>query len=653
MPSQPLVPLNIDLPANRGISSEAYAGGLSADWAQIADNCIFDAFGRLCAREAFKKTTTNPVLGHPSVDTLFEYVKDTATTHMISVTGEPRTSTNWAASKVYVVGDVVRAAAVPTTAYFLVCSVAGTSAGTEPSWNAADAAVTADNTARWTTVLVGRICTGEGTLVERNGAIAVSETHWKFQNFETEVIGFAQGEDPIYWDGSATDFATLHSKHAAYATGTAYALGATVKAAASPTTTYYLVCKTAGTSGSSEPTWATANGASTSDNTAVWTTVHMPKGKEVLSAYGRVFALREDRTTIDYSALGFPHKFDSVTGGGSIDTSLVFARNDDFITAIATFNNNLVIFSRFNTLIFNNINVPSELAIVDQVVGTGCIARDSVKNIGDEVIFLSFQGLRALGRTIQLEKVPLQELSVFIRDELINEVRSNLPSATDDTAIKSEYSPELGIYVLKVGDLIYCFDFKKSFNIKDGFNPPRVTTWTAINVQSIALTRDGKLNLAKAGALGVYSGYNEYGLEQGKYIINKPYLLSWRSAWIDMGEIDPSLRSRVKFVKKYNAYFLGGTGYDVDFTIGYDFKDSVHRRTKTLTASSGSEWSSGEWGLAEWSGDTENRFAMVQHGGSGDTMQLGIDVNIDGSGFCISRVIIYIKLGRLARGSAT
>ena len=653
MPSQPLVPLNIDLPANRGISSEAYAGGLSADWAQIADNCIFDAFGRLCAREAFKKTTTNPVLGHPSVDTLFEYVKDTATTHMISVTGEPRTSTNWAASKVYAVGDVVRAAAVPTTAYFLVCSVAGTSAGTEPSWNAADAAVTADNTARWTTVLVGRICTGEGTLVERNGAIAVSETHWKFQNFESEVIGFAQGEDPIYWDGSATDFATLHSKHAAYATGTAYALGATVKAAASPTTTYYLVCKTAGTSGSSEPTWATANGASTSDNTAVWTTVHMPKGKEVLSAYGRVFALREDRTTIDYSALGFSHKFDSVNGGGSIDTSLVFARNDDFITAIATFNNNLVIFSRFNTLIFNNINVPSELSIVDQVVGTGCIARDSVKNIGDEVIFLSFQGLRALGRTIQLEKVPLQEMSVFIRDELINEVRSNLPTATDDTAIKSEYSPELGIYVLKVGDLIYCFDFKKSFNIKDGFSPPRVTTWTAINVQSMALTRDGKLNLAKAGAIGVYSGYNEYGLEQGEFIINKPYLLSWRSAWIDMGEIDPSLRSRVKFVKKYNAYFLGGTGYDVDFTIGYDFKDSVHRRTKTLTASSGSEWSSGEWGLAEWSGDTENRFAMVQHGGSGDTMQLGLDVNIDGSGFCISRVIIYIKLGRLARGSAT
>jgi len=164
MPSQPLVPLNIDLPASNGINSEAYAGGLSGAWAQTADNAVFDAFGRLCAREAFKKTTTNPVLGHPSVDTLFEYVKNTTTTHMISVTGEPRTSTNWAASKAYAVGDVVRAAAVPTTAYFLVCSVAGTSAGTEPSWNAADAAVTADNTARWTTVLVGRICTGEMVL---------------------------------------------------------------------------------------------------------------------------------------------------------------------------------------------------------------------------------------------------------------------------------------------------------------------------------------------------------------------------------------------------------------------------------------------------------------------------------------------------------
>jgi len=587
MPSQPLIPLNIDLPANQGINSEAYAGGLTAAWAQTADNCVFDAFGRLCAREAFKKTTTTPITGNPSMDTLFEYVVNTATTNIISVSAEPK------------------------------------------------------------------IYSGTGTLTDRTGSLSFTETHWKFQNYESEVVGFAQGEDPIYWDGSAASFDTLHSKHAAYATSTAYVLGDTVKAVASPTTDRYFVCTIAGTSAGSEPTWATTEGATTTDNTVTWTTVPMPKGRECLSAYGRVFALREDRTTIDYSALAFPHKFDTTNGGGTIDTKLIFARNDDWVTSIATFNNNLVIFSRFNTLIYTGINDPDNLAIVDQIVGTGCVARDSVKNIGSDLVFLSFQGLRSLGRTVELEKVPLQELSLYIRDELINEVRGNLPSPTNDTAIKAEYSPELGIYVLKVGDLVYCFDFKQSYDVREGFTPPRATTWSEINIQSIALARDGTLYLAKSGVIGTYSGYNEWGLLGGAYVDNKEYKLEYRSAWVDMGEIDPSLRSRVKFVKKYNAYFLGGTGYSVDFTLGYDFKDYLHRRTKVLSVSSGDEWSQGEWGIAEWSGDTEKRFSMVQHGGSGDTIQLGLDVNIQGAGFCVSRIILYIKLGRLARGSTT
>ena len=653
MPSQPLIPLNIDLPANQGINSLSYSGGLSAAWAQTADNCVFDAFGRLCARESFKKDTTTAYLGNPSMDSLFEYVKDSATTHMIAVSGEPRTSTNWILSTAYVIGDVVRAVASPDATLYLVCTTAGTSTTTEPTWNTADAATTADGTATWTTVWIGRITTGSATLTERNAAIHPTETHWKFQNFEGEVVGFAQGEDPIYWDGSATDFATLHSKHSDWQATTAYVLGDTVKAVASPTTTYYLVCTTAGTSHSSEATWNATEGATTTDNSAVWTTVIMPKGRECLAAYGRVFALREDRTTIDYSSLAFPHKFDSTNGGGSIDTKLVFSRNDDWVTSIASFNNNLVIFSRFNTLIFSGINDPDNLVIVDQLVGTGCVARDSVKNIGSDLVFLSFQGLRSLGRSITYEKVPLQELSLYVRDELINEVKGKISTPTNDTAIKSEYSPELGLYVLKVGDLFYCFDFKESYDVKEGFTPPRATTWSDIGIQSMALARDGTLYLAKSGAVGTYSGYNEWGLEVGEFIDNKAYLMTYRSAWVDMAEIDPSLRSRAKFVKKYNAYFLGGTGYDVSFTLGYDFSNAVHRRNKVLSTSAGSEFGIAEYGVAEWSGNTSSRFSMVQHGGSGDTVQMGLDVNIQGAALCVSRIILYIKLGRLARGSST
>ena len=584
MPVSPLIPFNVDLPAQNGINSEAVSGSLDSSWAERLTNIVYDSFGRICSRKAFNKLTTTPIADNPEMTALFEYVKNSATTYIISVDAD------------------------------------------------------------------GNLYHGTGTLTDITGSVSITDTHLQFANFEGEVIGVGQAEDPIYWD-STSNFETLHSKHTAWQASTAYSQGDCVKAVASATTDYYLVCSTAGTTGGTEPTWSATEGATTNDNTAVWTTVTFPKGRCILSAYGRVWILREDRTTIDYSALAEPHKFDTLNGGGTVDTKAVLGRNDDFITSIATFNNNLVIFSRFNTLVYSNINSPSNLAIVDQIVGTGCIARDTVKNIGNDLIFLSYQGLRSLGRTIELEKVPLSDISVAVRTELVDEVNSNLASITDDTPIKCEYSPIDGIYILKIADIFYVFDFKKAFYGEE-FVPPRVTTWTSIGTQSLALSRDGVLYMAKAGAVGKYDGYSEWGLSQGSYQDSVPYLLSYRSAWMDFREVSPELINRLKMVKKFNIDMLGGTSYDIDFTLSYDFTDTVYRRTKTIPVADGSQWNLGEWGLAEWSGDTARNFAMVNTAGSGDHVQMGLDCNVDGAIICIQNITLWIKVGRGARGSA-
>jgi len=588
MPTQ-LIPLNLDLPARLGLNSEAVSGGLDSRWAAKAENCVFDEFGRLCSRKAFKKDTTTPIVGNPTMDTLFEYVKSTSQTFMISVNSD------------------------------------------------------------------AEIRHGTTTLTDVTGSLSFTDTHFQFANFDGKLVGASQGEDPVHWDGTS-NFVTLYSTIPNnYAVSTAYVLGDIVKPVASATTDYYLVCTTAGTTGGAEPTWSAVNGATTTDNTATWTTVTYPKGRCILSAYGRVWILSEDRTTIRYSALGLAYDFSTTNGGGLIDTTAIFGRNDDSVTAIATFNNNLVIFSRFNTLIYSNISDPSNLTIVDQVVGTGCIARDTVENIGNDIIFLSYQGLRSLGRTIQLEKVPLQDLSVNVRNEVIAEVQSNLIGVTNDEAIKSTYSPVDGIYILKLGNYYYVFDFKKSFPSDNDINfiPPRITTWGGgFGADSITLSRDGTIYAAKAGAVGTYSGYSEWGLDtDGTYAENIPYLMTYRSAWTHMGEVSPELANRIKMVKKIYGSFKGGIGYDIDFVLGYDFRDNETRRTKTLAVSNGDQWSLGEWGLAEWSGNTENRNAFANMSGSGERIQLGIDCNIDGAGFCIQTLTVFIKLGRLERGS--
>ena len=581
-----LVPLNIDLPATNGLSSEAFAGGLNTAWAQNLDNVVFDDFGRLCAREAFRLLTSSPISGNPSMTSLFEYVKDTASTFIISVDGDNK-----------------------------------------------------------------NIYHGTGTLNDITGSFVISDPNMQWANFEGEVIGVGQAQDPIYWDGSAGSVATLHSKIDDWQASTAYVQGDIVKAVGTPSTTEYYVCSTAGTSGGSEPSFNTIEAATTNDNTAVWTTVIFPRGRCILSAYGRTWILRDDRTTIDFSALGVGYDFSTLNGGGTIDTKAILGRNDDFVTGIATFNNHLVIFSRFNVVIFNNIQTPTDLAIIDQIVNTGCIARDTIQNIGNDLVFLSYQGLRSLSRTIELEKVPLQDLSVNFRNAIINDIKVRLTSVTDDSDFKSVYDPVNGMYVLKIQNSFYNFDFKKSFIDPKQFVQPRITTWSSINFDSVVLSRDGTIYMAKAGAIGDYSGYEEWGLLQGIYQ-SRPYLLNYRSAWVDFGQIDPSLVDRTKITKKVTGDFVGGSGYKVDFTLAYDFSDNTFRREKLLQTSDGDEWSVGEWGVAEWSGTTEKRFAMVNHQGSGDHIQFGIDVNIAGARFCIQNLTLFVKLARTARGSA-
>ena len=217
----------------------------------------------------------------------------------------------------------------------------------------------------------------------------------------------------------------------------------------------YFVCTSAGTSGGSEPTFPSAEGATVVDSGATWTTVKMPKGNCILSGFGRLWAVDSDKTTIRFSAFNNDKLWDTQNGGGTIDLVNNFAFSKDEVEAIAVFNNQLIVFGKDNIAIFSNAVVPTTLALNDSIVGMGCIARDSIQNIGSDIIFLSEDGLRALSRTIELEKMPAQDLSKNIRTELLEFI-----STKDKTKIRSLYAQVEGFYLLLVGSTIYMFDFK-------------------------------------------------------------------------------------------------------------------------------------------------------------------------------------------------
>lgn len=209
-----LYPLRLVAPGFFGLNTQLNTTP-NLQWSSQANNCVIDAKGRLAARKGRNHLTTSALTGTPAVRAVFEQVRSDGTTTILSaannklysgtatlteitgptagVTGitadhwqfqniankcvgfqaghDPivRTTGNfgllqqditaWASGTAYVVGDVRRATSGNQTLYFH-CTGAGTSGGSEPSWNTSVGGTTTDNGATWTTRKMpnGNVC---------------------------------------------------------------------------------------------------------------------------------------------------------------------------------------------------------------------------------------------------------------------------------------------------------------------------------------------------------------------------------------------------------------------------------------------------------------------------------------------------------------
>ena len=142
--------------------------------------------------------------------------------------------------------------------------------------------------------------------------------------------------------------------------------------------------------------------------------------------YGRLWVggVPKNRGVLYYSDTLDGHDWTTGTSG-YLDLRTVWG--EDEIVAIAPFYGKLVIFGKHNIAIYDNPwNVgtsyanaeidASTMALSEVIRGIGCVSRDSVQAIGDDLVFLSATGLRSLARTSELDKVPLGDYSVNIKD---------------------------------------------------------------------------------------------------------------------------------------------------------------------------------------------------------------------------------------------
>lgn len=351
-----------------------------------------------------------------------------------------------------------------------------------------------------------------------------------------------------------------------------------------------------------------------------------PQGNCAISAYGRVWvaSTTTDKYTIKWSDTGLHYKW-SGGSAGSLDLTTVWPAGSDEITALAAHNGNLIIFGKRQILIYTGATTPSTMTLSDTILNVGCVARDSVQNTGEDIVFLSDSGVRSLSRTIQEKSAPLSTLSKNVNDDILGYVGT--VTAVD---VKSVYSPADSFYVLafRSSGLCYCFDTRVSLPDRSA----RITLWTGISPRSLLYTSNRQILIGKAGYVGLYSGYTDNG---------SIYRFSYYTPWLSFTQT-----SRLNILKRINLILQGAQSQDVVVKWGFDYVPGSKQTTIELGSLSVAEYGTAEYGEDEYSANLLLNSVGIPAAGSGKVIQIGFEANMTTYSIAIQRVEIHSKEGR-------
>jgi hypothetical protein len=425
---------------------------------------------------------------------------------------------------------------------------------------------------------------------DKTGTITTADTDsWQFANFNGKVVGVCSGRDPIYWDGGAGNFTVI--------------------------------------------SWS-GRDLATKDPVAV------------LSAFGRLWFIESDRTIISYTDLLTYNTVNATTGflsteGFSLSNGAGgWTRGKSFATALAVWQNKLIIFGEDEILIFQGCDDPNnDLSLADAVVGIGCVARDSVVAVGNDLLFVDKSGVRGLARSVLRETFPEQDITKNVRNDFIAGV-------TDDRAngyknIKCVYHPIEAFYIAKLPSAIWCIDLKQvsTGQTNEAGTDYRVTKFSGWTVGGFCASKDNELYIGlDDGRVGKYSTYLDG---------TATYTVDYRSSWQNF---DTTV---LKFPKKYSAVVLTAGGQALTLGLAYNFLSATNSHaTITRSVGTGAEWGATgtEWGEDEWGVDTiDFDTVSVIPSRSGEYLQLRLSCSINNKEFGIQSLRLFVKVGRYNR----
>jgi len=389
------------------------------------------------------------------------------------------------------------------------------------------------------------------------------------------------------------------------------------------------------------PIIITSTSGSFADITLAGTQQPSSTTDNITAAFGRMWVI--DGTDLKYS-----DSLSTSAFNGVFDLSTVWLSGMDEGVLVTEFNGHLVIFGKRSIIVYNNPWDPAsggtldttQMTLVESISGIGCIARDSIQHIGNDVIFLSHTGIRSLSRTIQEKSMPLRDLSKNNKVYFLNDVNATV-SFSD---VKSTYNQEESMYIISLPNTntstgkVYYFDLRNI--LEDG--SARMAEW---DIYTTALSTDLSNNtyLGTAGFISTYQGYRNNVLSDGTG--GASYLFKYHSPWNNMGE---EVQSFLKIPKKIGLIVYGISGVTITVKWGFDFLDVFNSKNITVaTSGSLAEYGEAEFGIAEYGAGAGYINITSPMTKSGRVIKFGIQVNVSGLEVALQQINMQAKIGKM------
>ena len=323
------------------------------------------------------------------------------------------------------------------------------------------------------------------------------------------------------------------------------------------------------------------------------------------------------RAAIAHSAPNDAYTWTSAAGAGQIASGFD-------VVQIKPFRDNLFVFGNKNIKKVT-VNASNAFALENVTSNIGCVARDSVLEIGGDLMFLSPDGFRPVAGTSRVGDIELETLSKPIQSTLVDLIKNEDMDALTGVVIRSKSQVRYFVTTTNSGTVVAATD---AIGIIGGLTDTS---------GSIEWEFGQLLGIRASCATSDYVGTDEiilhgdhdgkvYRQENGTSFNGSNIISVYATPYLDFGETEQR-----KVIRKLNTFVRAEGPFEMNLAIDYDWGDY-----NTAVPSTYTQTSAGAPTIYSGRNITYNGSNVIYGGASKPIMTS----DIQGSGFAVRATFV-------------